>query len=145
MAEDYLTKTIEERLEALSSTKLATTNEQYEAIGNSSASSFIRTSDQWDSYLQQQHGNHPLSGCDQAAIDAFTTGLRFNRGVLAGADYRMIADKLSYLQFMELWALFGISPTLFDGIKDQTCEPGGETPAHCVYAKGFTCFPSGCW
>ena len=133
-------KTYEERVTELAGKKLASTLEEYREISQAADSPFVRTHGEWGALLKQ--GNHPLVGCAAADVEAFTKGLKFKKGALAHANYNMLADKISFMQFKELMAIFGVSMKLFSALDNYYCQLTGAEM--CKPSNGYVCFPENC-
>jgi hypothetical protein len=111
----------------LDRTELARNNQQWEALIESQKT-FVRSLDDWNRLIAT--ANHPLSECPPEIIDQFTKSLKFTGGGLGHAEYSCLADKLTYAQFGNLWATFGLSMTLFENIKDYYCAGTGDCEEH---------------
>jgi hypothetical protein len=94
---------------------------------------FVRSEDDWRQLLDWARGSDrdPLPGCDDETVRAFSEGLVFRGGGLAGADYAPVAEKLSFTAFRGLFERFGIGLGLFADYDGYKCEgPGTCTKMH---------------
>jgi hypothetical protein len=91
---------------------------------------FIRTAEDWQRLLKESRGTDQdlLAGCDDDIVEAFTHGLVFNAGGLAGADYSPIARTLSFGAFRALFERFGIGLGLFADYDGYKCD----SPGTCI-------------
>lgn len=106
----------------------AETEREWWALLKSKDASYIRSLKDWKAALANPRRN-PLKGCDASAIREFTRNLKFARGGLAHANYRAVERQLSYRQFRDLWATFGLSMKLFEDHKDYACTKKGNCSA----------------
>lgn len=98
---------------------------------------FVRTNEDWRKLLAETRGTDrdPLRGCDDEAVNAFSEGLIFRDGGLAGADYEPIAETLSFAAFRALFERFGIGLGLFADHDGYRCESRGT----CTIAHNKIC------
>jgi hypothetical protein len=132
-------KSPNERVKILLSKNLATTAEQYDALGQNPKSPIIHSLDEWRGVLKNEGSEAVLPRCDASVVDAFTSGLKFGRGRLAHSNYSMIVDRLSHLEFIELLGRFGLSLELFSLWDNENCVSG-----ICESNPNFMCDPTVC-
>ena len=113
--------------------QLAANPEQWRALLNSDAPWVIRNEANWKALLATEY--NPLKGVDQEVVQAFTDGLVFNNGGLAGANYTMIKDIISADQFYRLWEHFGLAHSLAKDYEDYQCVGRGN----CKRWIGYIC------
>ena len=101
--------------------KPAETNREWWALLKSADKTVIRSMKDWKAALADPRRN-PLKGCSPKAVQHFTKSLKFTNGGLGHADYSKVVDELTYLQFQELWAAFGMGMRIFEDYKDMWCE-----------------------
>jgi hypothetical protein len=104
--------------------KIAETEREWWAMLKSKDTTFIRSIDDWYKAIADKK-NNPLSGCDTKAIEHFTKNLKFENGGLGHADYTEVGKQLSYFQFRNLWARFGLSMGLFEDHEGYECAGKG--------------------
>lgn len=63
-----------------------------------------------------------LPDCDDETVQAFSDGLTFANGGLAGADFTMLEDKLTFRALMKVWNNFGISTDLMTDYLYKKCD-----------------------
>jgi len=103
----------------------ARTDREWWAMLKSKDGTFIRSMKDWHAALADPKRN-PLKGCDPKTIKHFTANLKFKNGGLGHADYSQVARKLTYHQFRNLWASFGMGMTLFEDHEGYTCTGKGN-------------------
>lgn len=113
--------------------QLATSPEQWRALLDSDAQWVVRNEEDWKALLASE--DNPLKNIDQEVVRAFTEGLVFNKGGLAGADYTMLEEIITFAQFYRLWEHFGLDRGLCDDYKDYKCDGRGN----CRRWLGFIC------
>lgn len=124
----------------------ATTDQEWQTLLQSPTTGFIRTHEDWDTSLTAfsrvvqlvgASSTHPVAGLDTETLEAFTNSLIFRGGGLAHADYSMLQEKLTELQFQQLWECFGIAASLFRDYRDRSCA--GEGSPTCASKLGSLC------
>jgi len=106
----------------------AETERAWWALLKSKDRTFIRSMKDWKAALADPKRN-PLSGCDPKEVKEFTRSLKFRNGGLAHADYGAAARKLTYVEFKNLWAGFGLAIGLFADHDGYRCESKGTCTA----------------
>jgi hypothetical protein len=126
----------------------ANNHQEWTDLLASHTTGFIRTHEDWTQSLTDfprvvqlfgDTASHPLAGLEHETIEMFTNSLMFRGGGLAHADYHILQDKLTELQFAQLWESFGISASLFLDCRDRACA--GDTTHTCVSKPGSLCLP----
>lgn len=112
----------------------ARTEREWWAMLKSNDKTFIRSMEDWKKAIADPKTN-PLKGCDPKDIEHFTKNLKFEHGGLGHADYSRVEKKLSYFQFKNLWAAFGLGMELFADHDGYRCESRGT----CAYALAKIC------
>jgi hypothetical protein len=102
---------------------LPNTTEEWDNLLASNTPGIVRSLDDWHRSLTAE--DHPLRALDRAVLAEFTDTLQFKNGGLAHAKYEMIVDHLTYRQFVQLWALFGLSMKLFNDYNNMQCVGAG--------------------
>ncbi len=102
---------------------LPNTGEEWEKLLASNMPGIVRTSEDWNRSLNS--ADHPLQSVARAVVTEFTKTLQFRNGGLAHANYEMLVDHLTYRQFVQLWALFGLSMKLFNDYNNMQCVGPG--------------------
>ncbi|WP_353070514.1 hypothetical protein RBB75_20700 (plasmid) [Tunturibacter empetritectus] len=115
-------------------TKLPSNGDDYKLfVDDPSNVGIVRSVKEWKALLETP--NNPLNTLSPEVIQAFSDSLVFEPGGLAHAEYGMLADTLTYRQFEEVWACFGISMAYFGDVKDFYCR----APKQCDFRTGSVC------
>lgn len=114
----------------------ANTEEEWRALLEGDDSRIIRSREDWDGAMAEEDRRSAiLPGCDQETVRAFSEGLIFRNGGLAGANYSMLEDRLTYRQFKAVWNNFGIGEELFQDYNNKECSK----PATCSPLTACIC------
>ena len=99
------------------------TDHQWMELLRSDEPGIIRTREDWEAFLNDaERVADVFPDCDDETIKAFGEGLIFRGLGLAGADYSMLIDRLTYRKFYEVWAtLFGMAANVFEDHKEYYC------------------------
>jgi hypothetical protein len=109
---------------------LAETEEEWLALLAGDDPRIVRTREEWDRALADDSRRASLlPNCDEETVRAFSERLIFRNGGLAGANYAMIEDKVTYRSFRLIWNQFGIGDKLFADYNNKECSrPGTCSP-----------------
>ena len=88
---------------------------------------FIRTRQGWDAHLRNAKADResPLYAADEEALRSFSESLVFGEKGLAGAQYGLLAERLSFNRFRVLLGLFGIGLGYLADHDDKYCASRG--------------------
>lgn len=117
------------------------TDEEWLALVRSDREDIIRNDDDWARFIAEPGRRESLfPGCDDETVHAFSRGLVFHDGVIASADYSMLADKLTYRQVYRIWGeAFMLPEQLVPDHDGYACT----SPHTCTSATMSICM-SGC-
>ena len=97
---------------------------------------FIRTIEDWKEYSENVNSkDHPLQPLTSEEVEEFTNDLVFNKGGIAGVNVEVVQKKLSYLQYEELMASFGMSIVFAADHDGYECKSRGT----CVKRSSTIC------
>jgi hypothetical protein len=114
----------------------ADTDEEWQKLLSSDNPDIVRCREDWDRIAGDEEAcSAILPGCDRATVEAFSEGLVFRNGGLAGADYSMLVDTLTISRFRNVWARFGIGPGLLADHDGYMCESRGN----CKKTRNYIC------
>jgi hypothetical protein len=117
---------------------LANTDEEWQQMLAGDAPGVARSRQDWDRMLADDSKRSGLfPNCDAATIDAFTNGLVFNERGLVTADFSMVADKLTYNEWVGIWNEFGAGESLAGDWAGYKCS--SPTSHTCVVASNCIC------
>ncbi len=95
----------------------------------SDSSGLIRNIDDWMAYVEARgrdgEQGHSLAELDELVIEQFTENLQFRANGLAGANYQILATRLTFSKFVSVWEQFGIGLNLFADYSDRECVSPG--------------------
>ena len=106
----------------------ARTEADWKVFVKSNDTSRVRSMKGWKGCLKRMRCN-PLKRFKRSnpeLITQFTQSLVFRKKALAGADYSMLVNELSYREFKNLWAVFGISGPVFVDHQGYACVGQGD-------------------
>lgn len=114
----------------------ASTKEEWRKLLESDDPRIVRGREDWDRAMaDDSRRNAILPNCDEETVRAFSEGLKFNNGGLAGADYSMLEDTLTLSEFRAVWEPFAIGTELFTDYMDYSCVSHGD----CAKSIGHIC------
>jgi len=98
--------------------------------------SFIRNIKDWEEYRKKSNelGNF-LEPLTENEIEEFSKKLVFNKGGIAGMYVKDIQEKLSYAQYTDLLAVFGMDIVFAKDHEDYYCNSHGN----CRTYNGYIC------
>ena len=106
----------------------ARTEADWQVFAQSKDKTRVRSMRAWNRCLRRVRCNplKRLKKLQPELIEQFTESLVFRKGALAGADYSMIVDELSYREFTNLWDKFGMSGPVLSDHQDYACVGPGD-------------------
>lgn len=103
-----------------------------EHITLSQTAPIINTPQRLDSFLSRN-----IFNLDQNTITAFRNSVVMTEKGVAGFDYKIIADRLTYTQFERFLAYFGYSMIFFTDRHGKICTISPGFPNECLPADSF--------
>lgn len=101
----------------------ARTEPEWRALLDSDDPRIIRNREDWDlAMADESRRGSILPDCDDETVQAFSDGLTFRNGGLAGADFTMLEDKLTYRALMNVWNSFGVGANLMTDYLHKKCD-----------------------
>jgi hypothetical protein len=88
---------------------------------------FIRNTGDWKAYIRDvDKQTHPLRRVPNEVIRNFTESLIFNGSGLAGANVGILQEKLTYQEYKDLLAVFGMSIVFAEDHQAYACVGVGD-------------------
>ncbi len=121
------------------------------ALCKEAPAGMIRSYKDWKRFREAATSvpEHPLYGCAKLdALDEFEKNLVFGQDGLGGANWEVLVDILTYRQYENLWASFGIDLELLVNEKGYKCEGKGSmgiTASYICTGNCYTADDDGFW
>ena len=101
---------------------------------------FIRSMDDWKEYVRgAEKEGHPLNRVPKDVIRDFTAELVFNGGGIAGANVAILQEKLTYVQYKDILAAFGMSIGMADDHQGYACVGVGDCATNQTHICTSNC------
>ena len=111
----------------------ASSKETFQALCKSPEDWFVRSKADVEQLAATPHS--PWKNVPKEAIHQFIEKLEFKNGGLAHSNYSSLEAHMSFKEFMNMWAHFGINRELFLMDADKKCD----SPGTCSYCNGCSC------
>lgn len=100
----------------------------------------IRSPEDWEQAMaDDSRRNAILPGCDAATVKAFGDTLVFRDGGLASANGEAIADKLTFMEYIDVWGNFGMGEAMATEHMGEKCDGMHNWVAASIW---YTCTPN---
>lgn len=121
--------------------KPAKTEEEYDKLVKKRPKDMICNLDDFHAYIKQKNYNSKLGS---AILTKVEESLKFCNGGLGGMYYGVLRDKLTFREFEEFFAHFGIGLALFCIRENQECHIDPGLPNTCLRREGYSCSKAYC-
>jgi hypothetical protein len=101
---------------------------------------FVRSLDDWKAFVRNGNGNgNPLKRLTEADIREFTKDLFFNNGGIAGANLRILQEKLTYVEYKDVLAAFGMDVVFAEDHQGYACVGVGDCATNQTHICTSNC------
>lgn len=121
--------------------KPAENGEEYLRLAKEKPEGFISNLEDFRTYVKENFTGERESLRSKDFFKEFESNLNFcsQRGALRSAKYAPLVENLTFKEFTDLFAAFGLSLRACVEYWDNDCRRIGSQPPGCKYRKGFLC------